>query len=124
MLDFNIRSEDDPLFVNSYCVNNNLDCFLQEIDLVINTIKQSVLFKRDFGADIEQYLWHTSANSSRIESIVKEQIEKNSQLSQYFKWIVTFTIIQGTGRDIGVLDVFISDKQNNEPLASQRYVLR
>lgn len=124
MLDFNIRSEDDELFVNSYGVDSYLDCFLQEIDIIIYTIKQSILFNREFGSDIERYLWHTNVNSMQIEYAIHEQIEKYSSLSTKFDWAVKFNIVKGNSRDIGVLDVKISEKQTNVIVASQKYILR
>lgn len=124
MLDFNIRSEDDDLFVNSYGIDTYLDCFLQEIDIIIYTIKQSILFNREFGSDIEKYLWHTNVNSAKIESMIREQIEKYSSLSEMFTWSVKFDIVKGDSRDIGVLDVNISEKQSNVTIASQKYILR
>lgn len=124
MLDFNIRAEDEELFVDAYGIDNLLDLFLQEIDLILETQRSSILSKRHFGADVESYLWKTQVNASQIETEIRQQIEQYSDTSKNFDYDISVDIAAGTNRDIGIIDVTIKDKISQLQLAKQQYVLR
>lgn len=123
-MDFNVRTPNELLFVEYPEIKKNLDLFLQEIDIVISTPNGSIMGNRNFGVDLEAMLWQTNYNENTILGVVREQIKMNCNSGQFFNWDVKFSVTKGSIRDIGLLDVTIKEKQNNEIIARTNYVFK
>lgn len=122
--DFNCRSDNEVLYAASYTVDTLLEAFLQEIDVLLSTDNGTVLGMRYFGANVEQLLWKTSYNATTIGVNLGRQISENCLAGQHFKWTSAFSIVKGTGRDIGYLTINIKDINTNDDISSQQFIFK
>jgi hypothetical protein len=113
MQDFNIRSEDEMLWKPSPDVTDELDLFLQELDLLFSIEKSTVMGQRKMGMSIERMLWSTSFPADMMSTKIKEEIEQFSLMNQFFRWSVTVELMKGVARDIGVITVTIADSSGS-----------
>jgi len=123
MSDFNIRTANEALFVADPEIRSALDLFLQEIDILLSTEKGTIFGKRDLGFNIESLLWKTDFSAGYIESLIKGEITKNCLTAQDFTWSVKVSIVNGTSKDIGVVDVMIKGQTDNL-LAQPRFIFK
>ena len=90
-------------------IDNKLDLFVHEIDLLLDTEKYSVLGKRRYGDSIQQMLWKTNLTASSIQKELRASIEKYCTHAQYFSFTINVSFVKGSRADIGVIDMYIKD---------------
>lgn len=105
-----IRNPDDPNYKPGVIeVSDDLEMFIQQIEMVLMTERGEILGEPDFGANLEYYIHSLNINGGRIEKLVTEQIIKYCTLSSKFPFIVSVSFYQGELRDIGLLEVEIDN---------------
>jgi len=119
MSDFNGRMETEKFYVDSVIITDNLDSFLQEIDIIFSTEKGSVVGNRGFGQNLEHLLWTTSFTHDYIEGQLSEDIKKYCNSHKYFIFKIKVSLMKGSSKDIGVIDIHISDKSKTLLVSSQ-----
>lgn len=89
-------------------VFDNLEIFLQQIDMVITTPKGSLLGDPDFGVGLEKYVW-TNVSSKKIEQDIEDQIVKyiHIDLLQSIKYSIEASFVQGEIYDSIIVDILI-----------------
>jgi len=114
MKDFNIYSESEDKYTDKTVVENELDLFIQEIDVLFSTSKFDVLGDPGFGTNIEDILWKTNISASKIEQELSDAVRNSCFMNEFFEWKIKVNIIRGQLRDIAVIDVKItrSDIEN------------
>ena len=114
MKDFNIYSESEDKYTDKTVVENELDLFIQEIDVLFSTSKFDVLGDPCFGTNIEDILWKTNISASKIEQELSDAVRNSCFMNEFFEWKIKVNIIRGQLRDIAVIDVKItrSDIEN------------
>lgn len=108
-IDFYFRMPEDPNY-SSYEteVAEELDQFLQQVEMILTTRKGQVLGEPKFGANLEDFLWNYRASSYQIENEVKSQIETwCSELGQKFSYKVEASFIPGDISDSILVDITI-----------------
>lgn len=123
-MDFNCRSIDEQLYVNSPEITFMLDIFLQEIDVIFSTEKSTVFGHRAFGINIEHLLWSTSFNSEYLSSMIKQEIQRSSVAATNFRYDVNVSLMKGVSRDIGVIELHIKTHEDNTIIAKQKYIFK
>ncbi len=67
---------EDPAYSDTETeVEDELDCFLQAVEMVLTTRRGEVLGEPSFGANLEDFLWNTGLSESQVETAVRSQIE-------------------------------------------------
>lgn len=122
-MDFNVRAESEQLFVDYPEISDPLQEFLQELDILFEIEKGTVLGQRNMGADLERMLWTTSFNASLIQHKVTEAIELYCQSRIEFDWNAEVQLMKGSTRDIGVISIYIKNK-DGATLIEQTYVFK
>lgn len=109
MHDFNTKTDDELTLDDFPVIENELDLFKQELDVLFSTSKMDVLGDQSLGQNIEDLLWKTSFDSSRIQSEISDAVRSTCFMNEMFEWDIKVSLIRGTARDIAVIDVTIKD---------------
>lgn len=107
-IDIYARNSGDPNFVDDQVeIYNELDLFLQQIELTLLTDKTEVLGSPGFGASLESYIHTLNFPTASIEREITDQINTYCSLSAKFTYSVSVQFYRGETRDIGVVDILI-----------------
>ena len=109
MRDFNTKTDDELTLDDFPVIENELDLFKQELDVLFSTSKMDVLGDPSLGQNIEDLLWKTSFDSGRIQSEISDAVRSTCFMNEMFEWDIKVSLIRGTARDIAVIDVTIKD---------------
>jgi hypothetical protein len=92
MVDFNINKN------NKAVANVDIECILQQIDLLFNTNKREVLGDIEFGNSYDKYLHELNVPND----VIKHKIEQDIRNLELFGFDVDVEVyfIEGTVRDI------------------------
>ena len=89
-------------------VGEELDQFLQKIEMILTTRKGQVLGEPKFGANLEDFLWNYRASSYQIENEVRLQIETYcSEIGQRINYKVEAQFIPGEISDSILVDITV-----------------
>ena len=109
-LDMYIRNPDDPNFKPGIVeIWDDLEMFIQQIEMVLMTERGEILGEPDFGANLEYYVHGLNINSGRIERLVQNQIVEYCTLASKFPFTVSMSFYKGDVRDIGLLEIEIDN---------------
>lgn len=122
-MDFNARSVDDPLWSENPDINAGLDLFLHELEIIFAINKTSILGNREYGMSIEYMLWSTSFNAEHMQNVISDQIYAACYSAKDFRWSVEVQLVKGLSKDIGIITVSISDKED-QIIATPKYVFK
>lgn len=102
MIDFALSNK----FVDDVIIKNDLAYVLQQIDLLFNTDVNDVLGDTLYGSNYDKYLYTLGMSNANLESRILSDI-KSLDLAG-FKPSVEVTIMEGTERDIAIIDITLS----------------
>ena len=108
MIDFNLFGEysDGPI------LNSDEEYVVQQIELLFNTDTESVLGDLTYGTNYDRYIYGVGVSNTALESKILGDIRK-LDLRQ-FDPSVTVTFIEGTVRDIALIDISLTDETGYE----------
>jgi len=87
---------------------DDLECFLQQVEMILTTRRGDVLGEPKFGVNLEDFLWNYRVSSSQIENEVRSQIELYcSELTQKIPYQVQVSFIKGEIVDSILVDILI-----------------
>lgn len=102
MIDFSISNK----LTDDVVVNNDLIFVLQQIDLLFDTNPNTVLGDNSFGTNYDRYLYNLGFSNSSLEEQILNDLNKIDLMG--FAASVTVTIVEGTVRDIAIIDITLS----------------
>jgi hypothetical protein len=109
--DIYIRNPDDPNYQSGKIeVYEDLEKFVQQIEMVLLTDRGEVLGEDKFGGNLETFIHTLNFNASRLEMVVSTQIRDFCTLASKFPYIVRASFYKGEIRDIGLLEIDINNK--------------
>lgn len=93
-------------------VVDQLEIFLQQVDMIISTEKGSLLGDPDFGVGLERYLW-TNVGSKSIEQDINQQIMEyvDRDLLSLINYSVECNFIRGEIYDSIIVDILIEGEK-------------
>lgn len=89
-------------------ISNELDIYLSQIRMAINTEKGEVLGIGDFGFDLEAEIYDFKLNERKLRSKIMSQIERFCSLHTRFKTNISVKFMRGDVRDIALIDFHIN----------------
>lgn len=103
MIDFNIFSEltDKPV------LNTDEEFVVQQIDMLFNTDTESVLGDLSYGTNYDRYIYGVGVSNAALESKILGDLNRLDLRSLNPSVEVTF--IEGTVRDIALIDITLTD---------------
>ena len=96
---------------NTIEINDTLEIFLQEIEMILSTPMTSVLGAPQFGASLDLYLHNVGLNEGDIKSRIANQIQTYSQYATDFNWDVNVTFYIVNETETAVVEVTV-EKDN------------
>jgi hypothetical protein len=109
-VDIYFKVEDYPYYdPNQIEVDENLENFLQQLEMIITTPKNSVLGDPNFGIDLESYLWNFNVGSSPIKQEILTQINEyiNYDIIGEIPFDIEVSFLKGDIWDTVIVDVII-----------------
>lgn len=104
-------------------VTDELLAFAQEIWLIFNMKQYEYIADTKSGAlSIESLLFNRTVDSQYLKGLVRDQIDNYTSGSAEFNYEVDVKFVQGTERDIIVIDTTILD--NNDTPFKQRFIFK
>ena len=112
--DFNIRGKGHPKYSSTRVIEDRtIEFVVQKLENLLFTNKGDLLGDPDFGANLEYYLWTTNVPVAKIESEIKNQIDKYIPELNLMQYTLSVEIYEGTVRDILQLNFKIKDTKVN-----------
>lgn len=115
MIDFALTDE----ITNSPIIGNDLLLVIQQIDLLFNTDIYDVLGDTGYGSNYDKYLYTLGMSNDALESKIRHDISKLDLLG--YSVNVDVTIVEGTERDIAMIDITIS---GNDITTNKIYLIK
>ena len=107
MIDFSISNK----LTDDVIINNDLCLVLQQIDLLFDTNPNTVLGDNYFGTNYDRFLYNLGFNSEELETCIMQDLKKIDLMNFIPK--VSVTIIEGTVRDIAIIDIILIHGNEN-----------
>lgn len=82
-----------------------------QIENIFFTKKREVIGQENFGLNLEDLLFSFNSNEGDIKSKIVSQIRSFCPLSQMYPIDVKVRFVKGSERDMGVIDMYISNKK-------------
>ncbi len=106
---------------NRIFLNSELDCALQEIDMLLNTSNTELLGDPSYGTDFESFLWTLTPTTTELEDYIKEKIRTNTLFVNKFKNYVRCEFLQGKYRSIYKVKIILIDSEGNTGVREYQY---
>lgn len=114
MIDINLNN-------TSIILNNEIDIFIQEIEMQFDTRYTEILGYTEYGSDFENSLWDLNVSNSKIKKDVNNILNR-CQLSEYFTWDINVNILNGTKGDIILVSINIYDNNHNKTTKNYKII--
>lgn len=101
MIDFALSND----LTDDILIGNDLMLVLQQIDLLFNTDIYDVLGDMNYGSNYDKYLYTLGMSNAALESKIQNDINKLDLRGYTVR--VKVTIIEGTERDIALIEITI-----------------
>lgn len=109
-IDIYTRNPDDHNYVEGQLeLTEELDLFISELEMVLLTRKAEVLGHAKFGSSLEAYIHTFNFDARRLRQEIDDMIKTYCTYSNRFPYKVDVNFIKGTVRDIGVIDIYITN---------------
>ena len=108
-VDIYLRNSTDPTYEEGRAeISEELDLFLQQIEMVILTPKGSVMGDPDYGASLDTYLWSFGKTGPELEAEAMRQINKYCSYRVNYDVEIYATVQEINFQDIAVIDIAIN----------------
>jgi len=91
--------------------SNEIDEFAEEIKMILNTPKGSVLGAVNMDGDLEEYIWKNKINTSISRDKILSNIGEFSSSSVEFNYSVTIQFAKGVKSDVCIISIPISHRK-------------
>jgi hypothetical protein len=102
------------------CLNDEFDCALQEIDMILNTENTELLGNPLFGVNIEQFLWTLTPQVESLQDYLRNKILSNSVFVQKFNFNIICEFYTGEYRSVYLVNIILSDPETGQ-VAKRKY---
>lgn len=100
---------------NRIFLTDELDCAIQELDMLFNTTNTELIGKPDYGTNFEQFLWTITPTTGALKEYIDQKIFGTYFLKK-FKPEVTVTTEPGDQRDIYYVTIDLNVESDDEEI--------
>lgn len=100
-------------------LDNEFDCALQEIDMLLNTTSTELIGYPEYGMSIESFLWTLTPTTGELQKYITDQINTYCVFAKKFSVEVNVEYYKGKYRSIYL--VVISMKAPDGKIALRKY---
>ncbi len=105
-MDFNTLNISEKDFKDVPILDNVIDLFFSEVEILLTTDSMDVLGQNDFGFQASKLIWQLNASEQKIKSELIASIERYCRHSEHLEsWDVDIKFMQGSERDIALIDI-------------------
>lgn len=94
---------------NSLFVDNELDCAIQELDILFGTENTELIGYPYFGTFFEQFLWQLNPSVETLKTYIMDKIADETYFLSKFKVNIEVAIIDGELRNIYNVLISVED---------------
>ena len=94
---------------NNIEINDKLEMFLQEIEMVLGTPPTTVLGRPNLGVGLQTYLHDFNVGESELVQVINEQIANNTMLSGEFSWKVSVQFYNISNEEAAIIDIIVEE---------------
>ncbi len=106
MLDLSL---DNRIFLDS-----ELDCALQELDLILNTSNTELLGDPSYGTEMESFLWTLTPMTAELDRYLREKLLTNSYYLKKFDLDISVNFMKGEYRSVYLVSITLTDTSNGQ----------
>lgn len=106
---------------NRIFIESELDCALQEIDLLLNTENTQLIGYPNYGTEFESFLWTLTPTTVEIENYIKEKISKETYYASKMDIYVKAQFLEGEFRSIYYVRILLIDSNGNSGTREYQY---
>jgi hypothetical protein len=107
-VDIYFKLPSDPIYnPDGIDEDNEVEIFLQQLDMILSTKKGSVFGDPEFGLSLEQYLWSFSGGSGAIKQEIYQQITRYTDNIENIDFEIDVNFIKGEIWDSILVDVLV-----------------
>ena len=100
-------------------LEDDLDCAIQELDLLLNTTPTELIGDTGYGIEIESFLWTLTPTTSELQNYITNKIDEHTFYCKRFGVNVQCSFMVGEYRSIYLVEITLS--QGDEVLATKKY---
>lgn len=100
-------------------LDTDLDCALQEIDLLLNTTNTELIGDTQFGVELETFLWTLTPTTMELQRYIEEKIKSYSFYCRKFYVEVNCTYLEGVYRSIYLVEILL--KLGDKVVGTKKY---
>lgn len=87
-------------------LSNDVELLIQQVDMLFGTDKNSVLGDLEYGTNYDKYLYTTGISNAAMESKILSDLNTLNLFG--FKPSVKVILLEGTARDIALIDITLT----------------
>lgn len=107
MIDFYSIIDENPIFDWTQLeVNDDIETFIQNVEVIMTSSKEDVLGEHKFGASLDRYLWSQVIGSGSIASDIKRQINEYCG-NTGIEYEIEVSFVEGDIYDTMIVDLII-----------------
>lgn len=95
-------------------LDNELDCAIQELDLLFNTENTELINDVSYGIELEHFLWSLTPVSDALEEYLRDVINKHTYYVNRLNFTLSVDFLQGDYRSIYYVKIGLTDPNTQE----------
>ena len=100
---------------------NELDCAIQEIDLLLNTENTQLIGYPEYGTEFQTFLWTLTPTTVEIEKYIKDKIDTSTFYASKMDVNVYVEFLQENYNTMYYVRITITDKSGNSIKREYKY---
>ena len=92
-----------------------IDCAIQELDMIFNTENTELINNVNYGTNFEQFLFQLTPSITQLRKYIYEKIQDSYFLSRY-DVTINVDVVEGEIRKIYVVEIEIKDPDTEEQI--------
>jgi hypothetical protein len=93
-------------------LETEVDCALQEIDMLLNTENTQLIGYPQYGTEFETFLWTLTPTTGEIEKYIREKIDTQTHFACKMEYYVKASYLEGDYRSIYYVKIALVDKES------------
>lgn len=100
---------------------DELDCAIQEIDLLLNTENTQLIGYPEYGTEFQTFLWTLTPTTIEIEKYIREKITTSTYYASKMDINVDVEFLQENYNTIYYVKIVVFDKSGNSIKREYKY---
>lgn len=106
---------------NRIFLNSELDCAIQEMDLILNTVNTELLGDVTYGTELDSFLWTLTPVTFELEKYIREKLTQNTYYLSRFNIDINVQFLKGEYRSVYLVKITLTDPTGNSAERTYRF---